>query len=96
MNLPMINACTISISTRKQGNTLKQDLTHNNREIAKRINLTLMKQKKASKWLAEQFGKDTSTISKWCTNVYQPFLENLDKIAKLLEVNRKDLLNDDQ
>lgn len=59
-----------------------------------RIKVVLAEKKKTSKWLAEQLGKDTSTISKWCTNVYQPSLENIDKIAQLLGVNRKDLLND--
>jgi transcriptional regulator with XRE-family HTH domain len=43
--------------------------------------------------LAEQLGKDTSTISKWCTNVYQPSLDNLDKIAKLLDIDRRELIN---
>lgn len=59
-----------------------------------RIKVVLAEQQKISKWLAAQLGKDTSTISKWCTNVYQPSLENLDKIAKVLNVNRKNLLND--
>lgn len=58
-----------------------------------RLKVVLAEQKKTSKWLAEQLGKDTSTISKWCTNVYQPSLDNLDKIAKLLDIDRRELIN---
>jgi transcriptional regulator with XRE-family HTH domain len=58
-----------------------------------RIKVVLVEKKKTSKWLAEQLGKDTSTISKWCTNVYQPSLDNLDKIAKLLDIDRRELIN---
>lgn len=58
-----------------------------------RIKVVLVEKKKTSKWLAEQLGKDTSTISKWCTNVYQPSLENIDKIATLLGVDRRELIN---
>lgn len=58
-----------------------------------RIKVVLVEKKKTSKWLAEQLDKDTSTISKWCTNVYQPSLENIDKIAKLLGVDRRELIN---
>lgn len=45
------------------------------------------------KWLAEQIGKNPSTVSKWCSNAVRPSLETLDKIAKLLEVDRRELLN---
>lgn len=44
--------------------------------------------------LAEQVGKPAYTISKWCSNSVQPDLNTLDKIAKLLDVNVKNLLND--
>ena len=33
------------------------------------------------------------TVSKWCSNSVQPDLNTLDQIAKLLEVDVKDLLN---
>ena len=45
-----------------------------------------------NKWLAEQLGKDPGTVSKWCTNTMQPNLETLAKIAKILEVDIRDLL----
>ena len=53
-------------------------------------------QDKTSKWLAEQLGKSACTVSKWCGNSVQPDLNTLDKIAKLLSVDVKDLLNPTQ
>ena len=38
-------------------------------------------------------GKTPCTVSKWCSNSIQPDLQTLDKIAKLLDVDVKDLLN---
>jgi DNA-binding XRE family transcriptional regulator len=57
-----------------------------------RIKVVLCEQKKTSKWLAEQLGKDRATVSKWCTNRVQPSLETLMDISNLLDVNIKDLL----
>ena len=39
-----------------------------------RIKVVLADKKKTNKWLAEQLGKDQTTISKWCTNTSQPDL----------------------
>ena len=62
-------------------------------EDIKRLKIVLVERKRTGKWLAEQLGKDPSTISKWCTNVSQPDLATLSKIAELLNVDRRDLLN---
>ena len=59
-----------------------------------RIKIVLVEKKKTGKWLAEQLGKDPATVSKWCTNAAQPSLETLLQIAKCLEVEVKDLLNE--
>lgn len=59
-----------------------------------RIKAVLAEQEKTSKWLAGQVGKSACTVSKWCNNVVQPNLNTLDQIAKLLDVNVKELLND--
>ena len=59
-----------------------------------RLKVVLVERNKTSKWLAEQLGKDPATISRWCSNRSQPSLDTLDKIAELLGVNRKDLIND--
>ena len=58
-----------------------------------RIKAVLAEQEKTSKWLAGQVGKSACTVSKWCNNVVQPDLNTLDKIAKLLDIDVKDLLN---
>lgn len=57
-----------------------------------RIKVVLADKKRTNKWLAEQLGKDPATVSKWCTNSCQPTLETLLKIAKLLEVDIKELV----
>ena len=38
-------------------------------EDINRHKLVLVKKKKTCKWLAEQLGKNLSTVSKWCSNV---------------------------
>lgn len=58
-----------------------------------RIKLVLVERKKTGKWLAEQLGKNPSTVSKWCSNVAQPDLATLVKIASLLNVNIQELIN---
>ena len=47
------------------------------------IKVVLVEQQKTGKWLAEQMGKTTCTVSKWCSNTSQPDL------AILLNVNSK-------
>ena len=58
-----------------------------------RLKVVLVEKKKTSKWLAGQLGKDPATVSKWCTNSSQPDLNTLTKIAFLLGVEVKDLIN---
>ena len=58
-----------------------------------RIKVVLVEKKRTNRWLAEQLGKDPATVSKWCTNTAQPGLETLLEIARVLEVDVKELLN---
>lgn len=58
-----------------------------------RIKVMLAEKNKTNKWLAEELKKDPATVSKWCTNKMQPGLETLIKIADLLEVDVKELIN---
>jgi len=58
-----------------------------------RIKVVLVEQNKSSKWLAEKLGKNESTVSRWCTNNTQPSIDTLSNIAKLLNVDIKDLLS---
>lgn len=57
-----------------------------------RLKVVLAEQCKTNKWLAEQLGKDVTTVSKWCTNKSQPGLETLYEIAKCLGIDVKELL----
>ena len=57
-----------------------------------RLKVVLVEKKRTSKWLAEQLGRNTSTVSKWCTNSAQPDLQTLDKIAELLECDTRVLI----
>ena len=59
-----------------------------------RLKLVLVEKKRTGTWLAKQLGVSYVTVSKWCSNVTQPTLPTLNKIAIILEVNVKDLLND--
>ena len=52
-----------------------------------RIKVMLAEKEKTNKWLAEQVGKDP-------TNTAQPSLEMLLQIAKVLNVEVKDLLRE--
>ncbi|HIT16390.1 MAG TPA: helix-turn-helix transcriptional regulator [Candidatus Avimuribaculum pullicola] len=58
-----------------------------------RLKVVLVEKKRTNKWLAEQLGKDPATVSKWCTNTSQPDLQTLTKIAFLLGVEVRDLIN---
>lgn len=58
-----------------------------------RLKVVLVENKRTSKWLAEELGKNVATVSKWCTNTIQPDLSTLNKIAELLNVDVKDLIN---
>lgn len=57
-----------------------------------RIKVVLAEKQRTNKWLAENLGKEYSTVSKWCTNTNQPDLVTLTKIAHLLEVDICELL----
>lgn len=61
-------------------------------EDINRLKIVLVEKKRTGKWLAEQLGKNPSTVSKWCSNVAQPDLATLVKIASLLEVGVQDLV----
>jgi len=57
-----------------------------------RIKVQLAEARREIKWLAEQIGKDASTISQRYTNARQPSLENLLKIACVLNIDIRNLL----
>lgn len=57
-----------------------------------RLKLVLVERKRTGKWLAEQLGKDPSTVSKWCSNTTQPSLDILVDIANVLNINVTELI----
>ena len=60
-----------------------------------RIKVALVERQKTSKWLAEQMAKSDTTVSRWVSNKIQPSVEQLFEIARLLNMDVKDLLNSD-
>lgn len=58
-----------------------------------RLKVVLVEKKRTSKWLAEELGKNVATVSKWCTNTIQPDLPTLNRIAELLDVDPRELIN---
>ncbi|MDZ4073091.1 MAG: helix-turn-helix transcriptional regulator [Sediminibacterium sp.] len=58
-----------------------------------RLKAVLAEQSKTNKWLAEELGKNETTVSRWCTNEVQPSMDNLIIIAALLKVDVRDLIN---
>ena len=58
-----------------------------------RIKVVLVEKGKTGKWLAEQVGKNETTVSRWCSNRMQPSLDMLVKIAILLNVDPRQLIN---
>ena len=65
-----------------------------NKDLNK-LKVVLADKKRTNKWLAEQLGKDQTTISKWCTNTSKPDLASLMKISELLEVDLTELVRFD-
>lgn len=62
-------------------------------ERINRLKVVLAEKNKKGKWLAEQLGKNEATVSRWCSNTAQPSLEMLVRIASILNVDPRQLLN---
>ncbi|QUY53846.1 Helix-turn-helix [Soonwooa buanensis] len=58
-----------------------------------RLKAVLAEKQKTGKWLADQLNKSETTVSRWCRNEIQPSMETLLEIAKLLDIDIKNLLN---
>ena len=67
--------------------------TKTERQKLNRIKAVLAETGHTGKWLAEQLGKDPVSVSKWCTNTSQPDLLTLNRIAELLDLDVKNLIN---
>jgi putative transcriptional regulator len=60
-----------------------------------RIKEVLEKKGIKQKWLAERLGKSYNMVNGYAQNRQQPRLEVLFEIAKILEVNVKDLIEEE-
>ena len=58
-----------------------------------RLKIVLAEQNKTGKWLAEQLEKNEATVSRWCSNSSQPSLVMLLKIADVLKIDVRELIN---
>ena len=58
-----------------------------------RIKVVLAENKKTNKWLADALGKNAATVTRRCTNESQPAVETFYQIAKLLDIDIRELFN---
>ena len=61
-----------------------------------RLKLVLVEKDKTGVWLAEQLGVSACTVSRWASNTAQPNLSTLNDIAKLLDVDVKELIKSEK
>jgi len=57
-----------------------------------RIKAVLAEKQLSGKWLANEIGRTENTVSRWCSNKVQPSLENLVEIARIIDIDIKELL----
>ncbi|WP_036379977.1 helix-turn-helix transcriptional regulator [Muricauda sp. MAR_2010_75] len=62
------------------------------KKVINRLKVVLAEQGRTNKWLAGKLDKNTATVSRWCTNDVQPSLETLVEIAKVLDVDARELI----
>lgn len=58
-----------------------------------RIKIVLAEKNRTNKWLAETLGKNEATVSRWCTNENQPSVDTFYQIAKMLDIDIRELFN---
>lgn len=63
------------------------------KKVINRLKVVLAEQGRTNKWLAQKLGKNTATVSRWCTNEMQPSLVTLTEMAEVLNVDIRELLN---
>ena len=65
------------------------------KDCQNRIREVLADKQITNRWLAEQMGVTDMTVSRWKTNKIQPSMAQFVEIARLLQVDIKDLLEVD-
>ena len=61
-------------------------------ENINRLKVVLAEKNITNKWLAQEMKTSPATISKWVTNASQPSLEQLLRLADILEINYTELI----
>lgn len=72
---------------------LQYTMINQQKKAIYRIKAVLAEKQLSGKWLANEIGRTENTVSRWCSNKVQPFLENLLEIAKAPKVDVRDLLS---
>ena len=62
------------------------------KDYQNRIRVVLADKQITNRWLAEKMGVTEMTVSRWKTNKEQPSMPQFLEIARLLQVDIKDLL----
>ena len=65
------------------------------KDCQNRLRVVLADKQITNRWLAEQMGVTDMTVSRWKTNKIQPSMAQFVEIARLLQVDIKDLLEVD-
>ena len=65
------------------------------KDCQNRIRVVLAYKQITNRWLAEQMGVTDMTVSRWKTNKIQPSMAQFVEIARLLQVDIKDMLEVD-
>lgn len=60
--------------------------------VYNRIKTVLAERRKTNNWLADKLEMNRTTVSKWCRNEMQPRTDTLLQIAKVLDVDVRELL----
>lgn len=61
-----------------------------------RLKAVLAEQNRTGVWLSRQMDKNVATVSRWTSNKVQPSVEQLYEIARILKIDVKDLLVDNE
>jgi transcriptional regulator with XRE-family HTH domain len=63
------------------------------RQHYNRLKIVLAEKEKTGTWLSEQMGRNIGTVSRWMTNKVQPSVEQLFDIAKHLDVDVREYMD---
>jgi transcriptional regulator with XRE-family HTH domain len=64
------------------------------RKKLNRLKIVLVEKEKTGVWLSEQLGVTAVTVSKWCSNITQPTLPMLERIAEVLDCEKRELITE--